>query len=361
VKILFNAIVISAGCGILSPSAQGEVSKTAQENWPQWRGPLVNGVAPLANPPSTWSETSHVKWKIKLPGEGAATPIIWGDQILIQAAIPAGKKVEAVAATATPGDSSANPAKQSPGNPQGGPPRGGGGRSQKPTEVYQFALLSVDRQTGTIRWQKVAREELPHEGHHQDHGFSSYSPVTDGTHVLAFFGSRGLHCYDMQGNLRWSKNLGRMQTKMGFGEGSSPALLGNIVVVNWDHEGDDFVAAFEKETGKELWRVPRQEDTSWSTPLIVEHENKLQVVTAATSKIRSYDLSSGKLLWECSGLTPNAIPTPVAANGVVYAMSGFRGNAVLAIQLGGTGDLTGTDKVLWKYGKSTPYVPSPLL
>ena len=221
--------------------------------------------------------------------------------------------------------------------------------------------MSLDRQTGKTQWQKVAREEVPHEGHHRDHGYSSHSPVTDGKLVFAFFGSRGLYCYDLKGNLKWSKDLGRMRTRNAFGEGSSPAVHGNTVVINWDHEGEDFIAAFDKESGKELWRQLRDELTTWTTPLIVEHEGKAQVIVSASSRIRSYDLATGKQIWECGGMTGNVIPTPVAADGIVYLISGFRGNALLAIRLGRTGDLTDTDAIVWKHNKSTPYVPSPLL
>lgn len=231
----------------------------------------------------------------------------------------------------------------------------------QPTETYQFTLFCIDRKTGKTLWQKVAREEIPHEGHHQDHGFSSHSPTTDGKHVFAYFGSRGLHCYDMAGNHKWSKDLGKMQTKMGFGEGSSPALHNDLVIVNWDHEGDDFIVAFDKATGEEKWRQARDESTSWTTPLVVKHGDQTQVITSATNKIRSYDIASGKLLWECAGMTANAIPTPVYGNGMVYATSGFRGNALLAIRLGKQGDLTGTDSIVWSHDRSTPYVPSPLL
>lgn len=323
---------------------------SAAEEWPQWRGPHGTGVAPAANPPVVWSETQNIKWKVKIPGSGTATPIIWGEQVFIQTAIPTGKKAEAPAGK--PDSPPADDEKQ----------RGGRGpRSRKPAESYQFALLSIDRQTGKTLWQKVAREELPHEGHHPDHGFSSYSPVTDGKHVFAYFGSRGIYCYDFQGKLKWEKSLGRMRTKNSFGEGSSPGLFAGTIVINWDHEGDDFILALDKETGNELWRQARDEETSWATPLIVEHEGQMQVVTAATRKIRSYDLKSGKLIWECAGLTPNVIPTPVAGEGMVYATSGYRGNALLAIRLGRTGDLTGTDAIAWSHQKNTPYVPSPLL
>ncbi len=357
-------------------------SSSAEQNWPQWRGPLQNGVAPRANPPTEWSETKNVKWKITLPGEGTATPVIWDDKVFVLAAIPTGKKVEPKAAE--PGEQAPSPPGgptagadppppfrggpsgpgPGPGGPgrQGGPGGRGGFGGQKPTEVHQFAVLCLDRQTGKVLWQQIAREEVPHEGHHPTDGsFAAPSPITDGQHVFAYFGSRGLYCYDMSGKLQWSQDFGDMRIAMSFGEGSSPALYGDTLVVNWDNEGDSFIIALDKNTGKTLWKQPREERTSWSTPLVVEHDGKAQVVTAATRKIRSYDLASGKLIWECAGLTPNVIPTPVSGDGMVYPISGFRGNALLAIRLGGAGDLTGTDAIVWRHNKSTPYVPSPLL
>ena len=313
----------------------------SEANWPQWRGPHGIGISTTANPPTTWSETTNLKWKVKLPGRGSSTPITWDDRIFIQTA---------VARSAGPASAPA-PANAFQGR------RG----ASKPTDPVAFSLLCLDRKTGKTLWEKAVREEVPHEGHHPDHGFSSHSPVTDGSVVIAYFGSRGLHCLDLKGNLKWSKDLGKMQTKMSFGEGSSPALHGDTVVVNWDHEGEDFIVAFNKNTGQEKWRQPREEDTSWSTPLIVEHGGKAQVITTATRRIRAYDLATGKPLWEHAGLTANSIPSPVHGEGVVYATSGFRGNALYAIKLGKEGDLTGTESVLWSHNKGTPYVPSPLL
>jgi outer membrane protein assembly factor BamB len=333
---LFTAGLLCAQYNL--PLIQAAVSD--QDNWPQWRGPLATGEAPAANPPIHWSEDKNIKWKTKIPGQGTATPIIWNDSIFVLTAIPTGRKAESDNAPA------ANP--------------GSSRRSEKPNEYFQFAVISLDRDTGKTKWQKVVRDEIPHEGHHPDHDFASASPVTDGHTVFAFFGSRGLHALDFEGNLKWQKDLGRMQTKMGFGEGSSPALFGNTLVVNWDHEGEDFIAAFNKTTGQEIWRQPREEDTSWSTPLVVEHNGKPQVITTATRKIRSYDLASGEMIWETEGLTPNAIPTPVSGDGLVFATSGFRGSKLLAIRLGKSGTLSG-DSIAWNYNKSTPYVPSPLL
>ena len=344
-------------CAVLSALT---VAAASEENWGQWRGPLGTGEAPKADPPTKWSATENIKWKVKIPGRGTGTPIVWGDQIFIQSAIPTGKKVAEVRTTTT-GPILA--AQQRPGPGEGNRRRGGGGfgRSEKPTEEHQFVILSIDRKTGKTLWQQTARQEVPHEGHHQDHYFSSASAVTDGEQVFAYFGSRGLYAYDMKGQLQWSKDFGDMSTRNNFGEGNSPALHGNTIVVNWDHEGEDFVVALNKKTGEELWRKGRDEKTSWSTPLIIEHGDRVQAIVAATKNVISYDLKNGEVIWECSGLTGNVIPTPIYHDGMVYVTSGFGGFALLAIKLGKTGNLDGTDAIVWKHNKSTPYVPTPVL
>lgn len=331
------------------------------DNWPQWRGPLMTGVAPNGNPPTTWSETKNIKWKIALPGESYAAPIVWGRQVFIQSAIPTEKKSEATEAK-DPAEQPGGPDRAATGvQPADRDRRGGPMSLPKPSEPYQYTLLCLDRDTGSEIWKKVAKEAVPHEGHQPTSAFASGSPVTDGEHVYAYFGSQGLYCYDMEGNLKWSRDLGQMRTANGFGEGASPALYGDKIIVNWDHEGDDFIVAFDKNTGQQIWKQSREERTSWSTPLVVEHDGKPQVITTATGRIRSYDLATGQQIWEHAGLTRNTIPSPVAADDIVYVTSGFMGSALYAIKLGKTGDLTDTDAVLWKHNKSTPYVPSPLL
>jgi outer membrane protein assembly factor BamB len=339
-------------CGLLLSGAKLFAADTAQ-NWPQWRGPLCNGVSPTGHPPTEWSEEKNIKWKIKVPGTGSATPIVWGDKVFIETAVPTGNKPE-----------SQDEAKDDSPSRGGGPGRGGGrgGFGQKPTEVYQWVFLCLDRQTGQELWKKVVREEVPHEGVMPNEGnYAACSPVTDGEHVYAFFGSRGLYCFDMNGNQKWDKDFGKMRIKLTFGEGSSPALCDNKLIVNWDHEGDSFIAAFDKRTGDELWRTPRNEKTTWGTPLVVSYQGQTQVIVPSSGKIRSYDLADGKPIWECGGLTANSIPSPVEADGVVYLTTGYQGPVMLAIQLGHTGDLTGTDAIAWKYDKDTPYVSSPLL
>ncbi len=340
------------------------------EQWPNWRGPLGNGIAPKANPPTEWSETKNVKWKVAIPGAGTATPAVWGDRIYVLTAIPTGRRVEAPASAslnlspvpaAQPAPGGPPGERRRPGGP-GGPGGGGRGRGEKPTEIHQYAVLCLDRATGKTLWQKTATEQVPHEGHHQTHGYASASPVTDGKMLFAYFGSRGLYAMDMAGEIKWSTDFGDQQTRNGFGEGTSPALHGNTLLVNWDHEGpDDFLVALDKNTGKELWRKKREEKTSWATPFILEHDGVAQAIVHATGAARSYDIKTGEVIWESTGHTDNVIPTPVSGHGLVYLLSGFRGSLVQAVKIGSKGKVAAGDGIAWSYDKATPYVPSPLL
>jgi outer membrane protein assembly factor BamB len=185
--------------------------------------------------------------------------------------------------------------------------------------------------------------------------------VTDGKHVFCSFGSRGIYCYDMNGKKVWEKDLGDMQTRAGFGEGATPALFGDTLVIPWDHEGQSFVAALSAKNGDEKWRVERDEVTTWATPLIVPRGNGQQAILNGSNRVRSYDLANGKVLWECGGQAQNPIPTPVANEKTAFVMTGFRGYALYAIPLDASGDLTGTDKVSWKREDGTPYISSPVL
>ncbi len=319
--------------------AEAQTNSIALDNWAQWRGPLANGVASRANPPIHWSETNNIRWKIPLPGKGHASPIVFGDTVYLLAALAVGQAQKPVHDDA-PGVHDSVPV----------------------THRHQFVALAISRRDGKVLWNKVLREEWPHEGGHTTGSLASNSPVTDGEHLYAFFGSRGLYCLDLKGELKWSKDLGRMKTLHAHGEGSSPVLYGDTLVVCWDHEGDSFLYAFDKRTGKERWKVARDEKTSWSTPLVVEHEGKPQIIVSATKRVRGYDLASGAQLWECAGLTDNVVSSPVYGHGVVIAGNSYYQQAMLAIRLAGAkGDLTGSDHVAWKLNRMTPYVSSPLL
>jgi outer membrane protein assembly factor BamB len=314
------------------------------KNWTQWRGPLGTGVSPGGNPAIEWSETKNVRWKVAIPGRGHSTPIIWEDQMFLTTAIESG-----------PGAAARN---QNVGQQRQrrGPP------STRAANIYKFVVLAMNRQDGRILWQRTVHEERPQEATHEFGSWASNSAVTDGEHVYAYFGSHGLYCLDMKGNLKWERDFGQMSKRMEFGEGSSPVLYGDKIIVLWDHEGDSFVVALDKKTGRDIWKVDRDEGSSWSTPLVVEVNGKSQVVTSATKLVRSYDLDTGNLIWECSGMTANVIPMPVYADGLLYVMSGFRGYALLAIRIADAkGDITDSDVIVWKHDRDTPYTPSPLL
>ncbi len=318
-----------------------EPSQDPLDNWPQWRGPLATGVAPRADPPLRWDAKTHIKWKAALQGQGSSSPIVWGDRVFVLTALDTGR--EAVAADIP---------KPDPGFTV---------RTQPPKTYYQFVVLCFDRTTGKLRWRRVAAEQVPHEGHHPTHTYAAASPITDGRFLYVSFGSRGIYCYDLDGKLQWKRDLGHLHTRLGWGEGASPALHGDTLVVPWDQEKNSFLIALDARTGQTKWKVGRDEVTSWATPLIVDYQGRTQVIVPATNKIRSYDLNTGEVIWQCGGLTVNVIPSPVIAGDVVYCMSGYKGAAALALPLGAKGDITDSAKVLWKYAKGTPYVPSPVL
>jgi outer membrane protein assembly factor BamB len=315
-------------------------------NWHQWRGPNANGSSLSANPPVQWGPDQNIKWKVEVPGKGYSTPIIWENRIIILTAIKTDRKPEQTA------DESASqqPAEQ---------PRRGLSEPV-PTTLYQFAVICYDRQTGERLWQTVAAEQVPHEGGHSTNSFASSSPVTNGQRIYVSFGSRGVYCLDMDGKEIWNRDLGRMQTRASFGEGSSPTLHGDTLVVPWDHEDQSSLIALDATNGQTRWKTERDERTTWATPLVVEHGGRTQVVTNG-NRVRSYDLETGELIWECGGQVDNPIPSPVLQDDMVICMTGYRGNAIYAIPLSATGDITDTDKVVWSRTDAAPYVASPTL
>lgn len=332
------ATVLTLGAGILlAASMLAESDSEAERFWGQWRGPYATGVSQNADPPLEWSETKNIRWKVEIPGRGSASPVVWGDRIFLLTAVPVG---------AAGADAHA--------------PRGG----IQPRGMHRFIVLAIDRRTGKTIWERVARQEAPHEATHQDNGtWASSSAIADGQRIFAFFESRGLYAYDMDGTLLWEKDLGDKHMRNQFGEGSTPALHGNRLVIVWDHiAGPSFIVVLDKLTGQEIWRASRDEIDTWATPLVVEHEGRPQVVVPGMKRLRSYDLETGKIVWESAGLTMNPIPSPVAGDGMVFATSGFQGNNLKAVRLAeARGDITGTSAIAWTLDRDTPYVPSPLL
>jgi outer membrane protein assembly factor BamB len=316
-----HMVVRSLGLGLVLVIGAFAFAENANaDNWAHWRGPTGNSIA-NATPPTAWSETKNVKWKVAIPGKGSGSPVIWDQQVFVVSAVP------------------------KPSQP----------------EMLQFKLFCFDRETGKLLWERTATEAIPHQETHSTNGFASASPCTDGTHVYAHFGSRGLYCYTMQGDLVWKRDLGKMQTRNGFGEGSSPVLSGDMIIVPWDHEGPSSLFALNKLTGETIWEAKRDEPTCWATPLVVDVDGTKQVVMNGQVSARAYDLETGKELWRCAGQTERPAASAVAGDGLIFVTSGFRGAFLGAFRPNGRGDIEGTQHVAWTIEEDTPDVASPLL
>jgi outer membrane protein assembly factor BamB len=339
-RSVYTALILSFLIGGCATAADGP------DAWPWWRGPDFNGVA-RGDAPLTWSDQDHIAWKVPVPGKGHSSPVIWGDRLFLTTAVPTGN---------TPAAAPVDPA-------PGAGRRGGYGGGNAPQSEQKLLVLAYDRNTGKQLWEKTAIVTTPHEGYHQQYGsFASPSVLVDSKHVIAYFGSRGVYCYTHDGQPVWQKDFGiKLRMIMAFGEGSSPALDGDKLVVLLDHEGDSFLVALDKNTGRELWRTPRPPGSTWSSPLIITVGGKKQVLVSATKFVAGYDLETGKLIWQTTGLGRNVIPMPVVADGVAYVMSGYQAPNLLAIRLGKEGDLTGTDAILWQNQRGNSYTPSPVL
>ena len=308
--------------------------------WPKWRGPHETGVA-NGTAPVEWSDTKNIVWKAAIPGRGHSSPVLWGNLVFLTTAVPL---TEPAAATAG-----------------GGGGRGAGGGFAAGVE-HKFVAMALDRKTGKTVWEKTLLTATPHEGYHFRYGsFASNSPVTDGKLVFAFFGSRGIYALDLKGNVVWQKTFGKMRMRLAFGEGVPTVLHEDRLLLNFDQEDGSYLLALDKNTGKEIWKIERDEPSSWSPPAVTVVAGRKQIVVAASKKVRAYDFLTGKLIWECAGLGSNVIPAPVFHNNTVIVMSGHREPNRMAIKLGRDGDLTGTDAVVWQNTKSNSYTPSPVL
>lgn len=304
--------------------AAGPEDKNA---WRQWRGPNNNGVAE-SDAPLEFSATENVKWRVPIPGKGHSTPVVSGGTIYLTTARETGTDAETGALV-----------------------------------EHDFLVLAIDADTGQEIWRRTAAKARPHEGYHRRYGsFASNSPVTDGEILIASFGSRGIYAYDMDGTLLWKKDFEPMRMRMSFGEGITPVLHSDYLIVQNDHEGQSYIVVLDKRTGKEQWRAERDERSSWPQPIVVPYGGREQLVTSST-RMRTYDLATGELVWEAGGLGPNAIPAVINVNDeMVIAMTGYRDPNLLAIKLGGEGDITDNPEFIkWTNQRGNAYSASPVL
>lgn len=325
--------------------------KEALQNWGNWRGPANNGVAINANPPLEWSETKNVKWKVAVPGSGIGTPIVWGDQIFITTAIELDEKATEEAIKRLNKNTSNIGSML--------------GMLETTENFIRFEVHAIDKNTGELIWKKVVREQFPHQGVHSQGSWASASCVTDGEHMIAHFGSYGTYCFKLDGSLVWEKDLGDMDVVSGFGEGTSPAIYQDKLIIVWDHEGQSKIHVLNLKTGNEMWQKDREERTTWATPLVVDTEGKAQIVVPGKTKSIAYNLKDGEVLWELSGLGQDVIPSPVFDGKLVYLMTGFQATKVKALQAidvnKANGNVEGSEALKWKIDKNTSYVPSPLV
>jgi outer membrane protein assembly factor BamB len=290
---------------------------------------------------------AHLKWKVEVPGLGHSSPIVWGDRVFVTTA------------------ASTNPSAD---DWQKGFPVAD--RSPD-TAAISWKVLCFDRDSGKLIWLRTAVEEVPVNFRHLKNSYASQTPVTEGTYVYAFFGDQGLYCYDFQGNLIWSRDLGDFVTRENWGLGSSPVLFEDLVIQTCDQEsGDSFIIALDKKTGKTVWKQSREELTSWSTPHLYLEGSRPELIVNATTAVRSYDPATGKLLWECRGpATSITTPTPVSASGLIFVSSGFIRDPVRPITAfvpGANGDVTLKDgetkseSIRWRQSTAAPYIPTPV-
>ena len=302
------AVVMSAG--------------VARGDWPHWRGDGGNGASLTARPPVAFGRDANLRWKTAIAGRGSSSPVVVGDRVFVTTAVPVADQ---------PG-------------------------------LLDFRLICLDRATGREAWSRSCVKAVPHEATHETNGFASASPCCDGERVYAHFGSRGLHCFTLAGEHLWSRDFGDMTVRHGFGEGSSPTLADDRILVPWDHEGPSMLIALDKRTGETIWETPRDEPTCWATPLVVtDAGGTVQIVMNGENAARGYELETGRELWRCGGQTVRPCASAVAADGVAYVGSGFRGAFLGAFDLAGRGDLAGGPHLRWTKQSGTPDVASPLL
>jgi outer membrane protein assembly factor BamB len=337
------AIAAALALGLDAASASPPPA-AAGAAWPGWRGD-GQGVARGARAPLEWSPTSNLLWKTAIPGRGLSSPIAWGDRVFLTTAIEG---------EAVPG---AKPIRHvSDGQEFVHPDAVGADRR------HAFKVLSLDARDGRLVWERTAWEGTPADSRHKKASFASPTPVTDGERVYAYFGSEGLYAYDFEGGLAWKFDPGVVGT-MGVGVGTSPVLYRDLVVLLCDEDNGErsFLVALDRRTGREAWRVARRVEVSWATPVVVSAEGRDELVTSGNQLVQAYDPATGRELWRMKGLESNAIATPLVGEGVVVVSSGYPSKVSIAVRPGGSGDITDTKQVLWRYGKGSAYVPSPIL
>ncbi|MBW7992357.1 MAG: PQQ-like beta-propeller repeat protein [Planctomycetes bacterium] len=318
---------------------------SAEVNWPKFRGNSA-GVVEDGILPDTWSTNENVAWTIDIPGRAWSSPIVWGDRIFITSAIGGGDAEK--------------------------PKKGlyfGGNRDKPSDKTHRWMVYCIDFNSGKMLWEKLTHKAVPKRSLHIKNTYASETPVTDGERVYAYFGNVGLYCYDLNGKELWSRKFESFKTRYNWGTAASPVLYKDRLFIVNDNDEQSYLVAFDKRTGDQIWRVDRDEKSNWATPYIWKNEQRTELITCGTGKIRSYSLD-GKLLWELGGMSVIVIPTPSSAHGLLYISSGYVGDKkrpVYAIRPGAQGDITlkdgenSNEYIAWRQKQGGPYNPSPIV
>ena len=321
-------------------------------DWPSFRGPVASGVADGFPTPEKWDATrgEGVLWKAAIPGLAVSSPIVWGDRLFVTTAVSS--------------------------DPNAVFRHGLFGDVEPSNDVtpHSWRLLCLDKNTGKLLWDREAHQGIPKTKRHPKSSQASPTPATDGTVVVAHFGSEGLYAYDLDGKLLWKRDLGVLNAGWFYdpdyewGHASSPIIWQDLVIVQCDIQKGSFVAAFRKSDGQPVWRTERDEIPSWPTPTVAEVAGRAELVTQATKFVRGYDPRTGEELWRLGPNSEVTTPTPIVAHGLVYVTNGYRGiQPIYAIRLGGRGDLTlaqGQDSsefLAWSKMRGGPYTPTPVV
>lgn len=318
----------------------------AQDDWPQFRGRGALGIASSDAIPDQWSATENVAWKTDIPGRGWSSPIVAGNRVFLTTVVNSGESED--------------------------PKKGlyfGGERLKPPASSHQWKVICLNLDTGSMQWERTVHEGTPESTIHIKNSFASETPVTDGQRLYCCFGNQGIYCFDLEGQLQWEFPLETMPTRMGWGPAASPALHDGRLYYCYDNERESFLLCIDAATGKQLWRVPRNEKSNWSTPFVWQHSQRTELVTAGTGQVISYDLD-GNELWSLRGMSSITIATPYAVNDVLYLSSGYvmdQTRPIYAIKPGAQGDISlakdqlESEFVVWCQPKAAPYNPTTLV
>jgi outer membrane protein assembly factor BamB len=352
------------------------VAQGSEPNWPKFRGPGGSGVHEGPAPPSKWSSTENVVWVKEIPGRGWSSPIVWGNRVFLTTAVSTGGTFKEPSKGIFGNDYVAELSAQ--GLPEDEIVARVVARDielSRETESVRYMLLALDVDSGEVVWERVLHEGKPFGGRHRKNTYASETPATDGERVYALFGNVGLYACTLDGQPVWEHHFPPRSIYLDFGTASSPAVDADRVYVQFDNQEDSFLAAVDKRSGQELWRIARGVGnqsmirSGWSTPFLWETPLRSEVIAVGHGLAISYD-TAGKELWRLSGLSGQATPTPIAGDGLLFVGTGSQGESnrpMFAIRPGASGDISlgendaSNHSVAWRNGQASAYTSSPLL